>query len=250
MIKIKKLVKKFSSDNTELTVLDDINLHIEKNDIVGIIGISGAGKSTLLRCIGGLEVATSGEILVDNKDISKLNSKEKIEYFKSLGTIFQGYNLMLQKTVAKNIALPLEIDKVPKEKINNRVVELLKMVGLEEKENEYPIKLSGGQKQRVAIARALANNPKLLLCDEPTSALDCLTTRAILNLLKEINQDLGITIVIITHDIDVVKSICNKVIVLDKSKVVEQGDTVDVLNSPQAQITKQFLGEEILCTKS
>ncbi|OON95970.1 MAG: ABC transporter [Epulopiscium sp. Nele67-Bin005] len=244
MITITNLVKKFVSDGTEFVVLNDINLHIDKSDIVGIIGISGAGKSTLLRCLGGLEEPTEGTIEVEGRDIAHLKGNDRIEYFKSLGTIFQGYNLMLQKTVAKNVALPLEINKVPKDEIDKRVSELLNLVGLGDKANEYPIKLSGGQKQRVAIARALANKPKLLLCDEPTSALDCLTTRQILNLLKNINEELGITIAIITHDIDVVESICNKVVVLDKSRLVEQGNTVDVFSNPQAPITKQFLGEE------
>ncbi|OOB78239.1 MAG: ABC transporter [Epulopiscium sp. Nele67-Bin001] len=244
MIKINNVVKKFTTGTKEFTVLDNISLEIAKGEIVGIIGISGAGKSTLLRCIGGLEVPSSGTIEVDNKNIADLDAKQKIEYYKSLGTIFQGYNLMMQQTVAKNIALPLEINRVNKAEIEVKVNTLLTLVGLEDKAKEYPARLSGGQKQRVAIARALANNPKLLLCDEPTSALDCLTTRAILDLLKKINAELGITIVIITHDIEVVESICDKVIVLDKSNLVEQGLVTEVLSLPQADITKQFLGKE------
>ncbi|OON99347.1 MAG: ABC transporter [Epulopiscium sp. Nele67-Bin004] len=243
MIKINNVSKKFIANNKELTVLNDINLQIDQGEIVGIIGISGAGKSTLLRCMGGLEIPSAGTIEVDGKNIASLDAKGKIEYFKSLGTIFQGYNLMMQQTVAKNVALPLEINKIPKSVIEPKVTKLLDLVGLGNKATEYPARLSGGQKQRVAIARALANDPKILLCDEPTSALDCLTTRSILNLLKEINKELGITIIIITHDIDVVESICSKVIVLDKSKLVEQGAVSDVLKNPQADITKQFLGE-------
>lgn len=241
MIRITDLTKTFHNEGKELKVLDHINLHVEKGDILGIIGVSGAGKSTLLRCIGCLEEPTSGSIVIDNKDVSHLSSKEKIAFYKELGTVFQGYNLMMQKTVAKNIALPLEINKVPKAEIEERVHELLSLVGLEDKANVYPSKLSGGQKQRVAIARALANHPKILLCDEPTSALDSLTTRSILNLLKDINARLGVTIVIITHDIDVVKTTCNKVVVLDQSQLIEQGLTSDVLGAPQSSITQRFL---------
>ncbi len=240
MISISGVRKNFG----EQRVLNDINIEIEKGDIVGVIGISGAGKSTLLRCIGGLETPTEGTIKVDGQELGTLKNKERLSYFKGVGTVFQGYNLMMQKTVAKNIALPLEISKMPKSQINARVAELLELVGLEEKANVYPSTLSGGQKQRVTIARALANNPKLLLCDEPTSALDCLTTRSILNLLKSINQELGITIIIITHDIDVVESICNKVVVLDQSELVEQGNTLDIFENPKAVITRRFLGEE------
>lgn len=241
MIKINNLTKTFINDGKELKVLDHISLNVEKGDILGIIGVSGAGKSTLLRCIGCLEEPTSGTITIDGKDVSHLSSKEKIAFYKELGTVFQGYNLLMQKTVAKNIALPLEISKVPKEEINQRVHELLQLVGLDDKANVYPSKLSGGQKQRVAIARALANQPKILLCDEPTSALDSLTTRSILNLLKDINRRLGVTIVIITHDIDVVKTTCNKVVVLDNSKLIEQGHTSEILTSPQSSITQRFL---------
>lgn len=241
MIRITDLTKNFINEGKELKVLDHINLHVEKGDIVGIIGVSGAGKSTLLRCIGCLEEPSSGSIIIDNKEVAHLSPKEKIAFYKELGTVFQGYNLLMQKTVAKNIALPLEISKVPKVEIESRVKELLTLVGLEDKANIYPSKLSGGQKQRVAIARALANHPKILLCDEPTSALDSLTTHSILNLLKDINKKLGVTIVIITHDIDVVKTTCNKVVVLDQSQLIEQGFTQQVFESPQSHITQRFL---------
>lgn len=241
MIQITDLSKTFISDGQELNVLDHISLHVEKGDILGIIGVSGAGKSTLLRCIGCLEEPTSGTIAIDGKDVSHLSKKEKLALYKDLGTVFQGYNLLMQKTVSKNIALPLEINKVPAAEIEKRVSELLALVGLEDKANVYPAKLSGGQKQRVAIARALANHPKIILCDEPTSALDSLTTRSILNLLKDINTRLGVTIVIITHDIDVVKTTCNKVVVLDHSQLIEQGATSKVLSEPQSLITQRFL---------
>lgn len=241
MIKIENLSKTFSSNDNELTVLDHINLHIDEGDILGIIGVSGAGKSTLMRCIGGLETPTSGNILIDNTNILTLSSKEKITLYKKLGTVFQGYNLLLQKTVAQNIALPLTISHCPKKQITQRVTELLSLVGLEDKANVYPTQLSGGQKQRVAIARALVNNPKILLCDEPTSALDCITTKSILNLLRDINKKFGVTIIVITHDIDVVKDICSKVVVLDESRLVEQGSTHHVISNPQSMITQRFL---------
>lgn len=241
MIHIQNLSKTFDNNPTPIKVLDNINLHVATGDITGIIGLSGAGKSTLLRIIGGLDRPTAGTITVNEKNLHTLDEKEKINFHKEIGTIFQGYNLLMQKTVAKNIALPLEVSKAPKAHIEKRVKELLHLVGLEDKADAYPSRLSGGQKQRVAIARALANNPKLLLCDEPTSALDCITTKSILKLLKSINNELGITIVIITHDIDVVESTCNKVVVLHDSEVAESGFTTDVLSNPTHPITQKFL---------
>ena len=241
MIKIKNLSKIFNSNENTLTVLNNINLHIDEGDILGIIGVSGAGKSTLMRCIGGLETPTTGNIWIDSTDILTLSSKEKINLYKKLGTVFQGYNLLLQKTVAENIALPLIINHCPKKQVDIKVKELLTLVGLEDKANAYPAQLSGGQKQRVAIARALVNNPKILLCDEPTSALDCITTKSILNLLRDINKKFGVTIVIITHDIEVVKNICTKVVVLDESNLVEEGATPQVISNPQSIITQRFL---------
>lgn len=241
MIKTYNLSKTFNTASSSLKVLDSINLEVESGDITGIIGLSGAGKSTLLRIIGGLDTPSSGSIVVNKKPLHTLNEKEKINFHKEVGTIFQGYNLLMQKTVAKNIALPLELAKLSKEQISQKVSELLRLVGLEDKASSYPSQLSGGQKQRVAIARALANNPKLLLCDEPTSALDCITTKSILQLLQNINQELGVTIVIITHDIDVVKSICNKVVVLHQSQVAEAGTTTQVLHAPVHPITEKFL---------
>lgn len=241
MIRATNLSKTFTNGNETLTVLNDINLHVAEGDMTGIIGLSGAGKSTLLRLMGGLDRPTSGTLMVAGKTLDHLSSREKIAFHKEVGTVFQGFNLMMQQTVAKNIALPLEITKQPKAAIAKRVTELLRLVGLEDKALSYPSTLSGGQKQRVAIARALANNPKLLLCDEPTSALDCITTKAILELLSSINKTLGVTIVIITHDIDVVKSICNQVVVLHQSQVAEAGKLTAVLSAPNHFITQQFL---------
>ncbi|MGL4800142.1 MAG: methionine ABC transporter ATP-binding protein [Cellulosilyticaceae bacterium] len=241
MIRATNLTKTFGTSTQKLNVLNNINLHINHGDITGIIGLSGAGKSTLLRIIGGLDVPTSGNIIVNGKTLLNLSPKEKINFHKEVGTVFQGYNLMLQKTVAENVALPLEIDRHPKDYITRRVSELLQLVGLEDKATSYPSKLSGGQKQRVAIARALANNPKLLLCDEPTSALDCITTKAILDLLAHINKTLGVTIVIITHDIDVVKSICTDVVVLHEAEVAEAGPLSSILAQATHPITQQFL---------
>ncbi|MGL5674870.1 MAG: methionine ABC transporter ATP-binding protein [Cellulosilyticaceae bacterium] len=241
MIRATNLTKTFGTSTQKLNVLNNINLHINHGDITGIIGLSGAGKSTLLRIIGGLDVPTSGNIIVNGKTLLNLTSREKINFHKEVGTVFQGYNLMLQKTVAENVALPLEIDKHPKDYITRRVSELLQLVGLEDKATSYPSKLSGGQKQRVAIARALVNNPKLLLCDEPTSALDCITTKAILDLLAHINKTLGVTIVIITHDIDVVKSICTDVVVLHEAEVAEAGPLSSILAQATHPITQQFL---------
>jgi len=242
MIRIEHLTKVFEDPKgNALTVLDNIQLHIKKGEIVGIIGVSGAGKSTLMRCMSALETPSSGSIFIDGKEIAHLSPSEKINFYRRMGIVFQGYNLMLQKTVAQNIALPLELSHMPKNQINERVDELLHLVGLSDKKESYPSKLSGGQKQRVAIARALANHPSVLLCDEPTSALDYLTTRSILKLLKDINQRLGITMILITHSLDVVKAICDQVVVLSESKIVEQGPVQEVLTNPTSPVTKEFL---------
>ena len=206
--------------------------------------MSGAGKSTLLRCIAMLETPSSGSIEIDGKDIFSLKGKELLDLKKSLGVVFQGYNLLMQRSIRQNIAFPLELIKMPKDQIAKRVDELLRLVGLSDKAEEYPSQLSGGQRQRVAIARALASNPKVLLCDEPTSALDPLTTRSILKLLREINHTLGVTIVIITHEIGVVRSICNKVAVIDAGEIAESGLTKEVFAAPQSQAAKQLLDND------
>lgn len=206
--------------------------------------MSGAGKSTLLRCIAMLETPSSGSIEIDGRDIFSLKGKELLDLKKSLGVVFQGYNLLMQRSIRQNIAFPLELIKMPKDQIAKRVDELLCLVGLSDKAEEYPSQLSGGQRQRVAIARALASNPKVLLCDEPTSALDPLTTRSILKLLREINRTLGVTIVIITHEIGVVRSICNKVAVIDAGEIAESGLTKEVFAAPQSQAAKQLLDND------
>ncbi len=246
MIEIAHLTKEFDNpDKTRLGVLRDVSLTVEAGDIYGIIGMSGAGKSTMLRLIGLLDTPTSGTITVEGKDLSTLTGKAKIDYYKTVGTVFQGYNLLMQKTVAQNVIFPLTLSKgYDKAAAKKRVAELLELTGLTEKADVYPSQLSGGQKQRVAIARALATNPKLLLCDEPTSALDRLTTDSILGLLSDINRQLGVTILIITHEIAVVRKICNKVAVLEGGTLVDNGPIGEVLDSDMHPITRSlFFGK-------
>ncbi len=243
MIRIKNLSKTFDK-SCNVDALKNVNLSIEAGDVCGVIGMSGAGKSTLLRCIAMLETPSSGSIEIDGRDIFSLKGKELLDLKKSLGVVFQGYNLLMQRSIRQNIAFPLELIKMPKDQIAKRVDELLRLVGLSDKAEEYPSQLSGGQRQRVAIARALASNPKVLLCDEPTSALDPLTTRSILKLLREINHTLGVTIVIITHEIGVVRSICNKVAVIDAGEIAENGLTKEVFAAPQSQAAKQLLDND------
>lgn len=241
MISIKNVSKIYTSINNRVEALKDVSLEIKEGEICGIIGFSGAGKSTLVRCINLLEVPTSGEVYVDNKELTSLAPKELREARKNIGMIFQHFNLMKSKTVFKNIAYPLKGSGLTKQEIEKRVFELLDLVGLKDKANSHPNQLSGGQKQRVAIARALANNPKVLLCDEATSALDPQTSSSILNLLKDINRNLGITVVIITHDMSVVKEICDNVVVMESGKIVEHGDLVQVVTRPKDQVTKDFI---------
>ena len=243
MIRIKNLSKTFDK-SCNVDALKNVNLSIEAGEVCGVIGMSGAGKSTLLRCIAMLETPSSGSIEIDGRDIFSLKGKELLDLKKSLGVVFQGYNLLMQRSIRQNIAFPLELIKMPKDQIAKRVDELLCLVGLSDKAEEYPSQLSGGQRQRVAIARALASNPKVLLCDEPTSALDPLTTRSILKLLREINHTLGVTIVIITHEIGVVRSICNKVAVIDAGEIAESGLTKEVFAAPQSQAAKQLLDND------
>ncbi len=246
MIKIQNLSKIYNQGSLEETVaLQDVSLEVNQGDIFGIIGMSGAGKSTLLRCLAMLEAPTSGEITLEGQPLSSLSGVEKRNARRKMGVVFQGYHLLMQRTVFQNIAFPLRLEKNDKETVKQRVVELLKLVGLEDKAKAYPSQLSGGQRQRVAIARALASNPKVLLCDEPTSALDSLTTRSMLELLKDINQRLGVTIIIITHEIGVVKAICNRVAVIDASRFVEVGEKTSIFKNPQSDITKLLLGQEV-----
>ncbi len=267
MIEVKQLTKEFRiAGDKNLTVLKDINLVIEQGDIFGIIGMSGAGKSTFIRCLNLLERPTGGSILIDGVDITMKKGRDLLALRKSIGMIFQNFNLLMQKNVSRNIAFGLEITKVAdfvipgidkedykelgffqkrklkKKEIQRRVDELLRLVDLEDKKFEYPSKLSGGQRQRVAIARALATSPSILLCDEATSALDSRTTDSILKLLKKINEETGVTIVMITHEMNVVQKICNKVAVLDKSEIVASGYTEDVFGDTSSEIVAQLLG--------
>lgn len=241
MIKITNVNKIYKSKDGDIVALDNINLHIDQGDIYGIIGPSGAGKSTLIRVINLLEKPTSGNILIDGIDLMKLTKNDLREERKEVGMIFQTFNLMNNSTVSQNITFPMEISHIEKHLIKDRLEELLEMVGLKDKENVYPAKLSGGQKQRVGIARALANKPKILLCDEPTSALDPVTTKSILELLKDINQKLNITIVLITHQMEVIKAICNKTAVIENGLIVEEGLTKDILSNPSSETLKSFL---------
>ena len=242
MIQIENLKKTFHTKTGDVEALQGISARIEDGDIFGIIGLSGAGKSTLLRCIALLEIPSEGSIKIDGKDLSALKGRELTAHRRQIGVIFQGYNLLMQRTVAKNIAFPLEIAGVSKPEIEERVARLIRLVGLEGKESSYPSQLSGGQCQRVAIARALANNPKVLLCDEPTSALDSFTTKAILDLLRDINRQLGVTIIIITHEIGVVRQICNRVAVIESGRFAENGPAAEVLAAPKSVAARQLIG--------
>lgn len=241
MIEIKNLSKFFNTENGEFTAINNINLTVEDGDIFGIIGMSGAGKSTLIRCINLLEKPSDGQIIIDGQDITLLEGKNLLTLRRKIGMIFQRFNLLMQRTIRDNVTFPLEVAGVPKEERKTRAEELLELVGLTSKADAYPVQLSGGQQQRVSIARALANHPSLLLCDEPTSALDSLTTHSILKLLKDINHKLGVTIIIITHEIAVVEKICNKVAIIDESKIIEQGLTKEIFANPRHDITKQLL---------
>ena len=241
MIELRHLGKTYKAAGRDIIALDDINLTIEDGEIFGIIGLSGAGKSTLVRCINLLGRPTEGEVRSDGRDITLLKRKELLELRRTIGMIFQGFNLLEQRSVLRNVMFPLEIAGMPKADAKDRARELLKLVGLDEREGSYPSQLSGGQKQRVAIARALATKPKYLLCDEATSALDPNTTRAILSLLKEINETLGVTIIVITHEMKVIDQICDKVAVLDQSRIAEQGKVSEVFVTPRSQIAKELI---------
>lgn len=246
MIKIKNLTKAFKVNEEVILALDDVSLEIEEGKIYGIIGLSGAGKSTLLRCLSTLEKPDQGNIIIGGKDIYKLTGNDLRKFRSNIGVVFQGYNLLMQRTAFENVSFPLKIRRDDNNKIIDRVSELFKFVGLEGKEKAYPAKISGGQRQRVAIARALATNPSLLLFDEPTSALDAITTKQILTLIKEINLRYNVTIIIITHEIGVVKNVCDRLAVLNYGKVVEEGAVGEVLDNPQNEITKMLLGKELI----
>lgn len=242
MIELENLVKTFSDGGEKnVEALKNVSIKIEDGDIYGIIGFSGAGKSTLVRCINLLEKPTSGNVRIDGLNITELSAKQLREERKKIGMIFQHFNLIPSRTVIENIALPLKRCGFTREEIYKRARNLLELVELSDKEKAYPAELSGGQKQRVAIARALANNPKILLSDEATSALDPQTTDSILKLLKKLNEQLKITIVIITHEMDVIKQICNKVAVMDQGAVIETGDVFEIFANPKEKLTKDFI---------
>ncbi|MCI8947741.1 MAG: ATP-binding cassette domain-containing protein [Lachnospiraceae bacterium] len=245
IIQIKDVTKTFIGRENEVEALKGINLDIEKGNICGIIGMSGAGKSTLVRCLNFLEKPTSGTVLIEGQDLQAMNDAQLRKVRTEIAMIFQHFNLLMQRNVRDNVCFPLEIVGMKRKEAKNRAMELLKIVGLTEKAKAYPAQLSGGQKQRVAIARALANNPKILLCDEATSALDPTTTKSILALLKEINEQYGITIVIITHEMSVVQEICNQVAIIDNGSLVESGSVEEVFSRPRTKAAQKlvFQGE-------
>ncbi|MED4905699.1 methionine ABC transporter ATP-binding protein [Parageobacillus thermoglucosidasius] len=241
MIEIKNVTKIYSTKKKQVVGVDNVSLTIQNGEIFGIIGYSGAGKSTLLRCLNLLERPTSGQVIIDGVDLTALNDKQLRQARLKIGMIFQHFYLVSSKTVFENVAFALKAAKKPKEEIEKRVNELLEMVGLSDKRDAYPSQLSGGQKQRVGIARALANDPTVLLCDEATSALDPSTTKSILALLKKINRELGITIVLITHEMEVVKEICDRVAVMQNGKIIELGTVYDIFTNPKEELTKSFI---------
>ena len=241
MIEIRNLAKTYHGAAGDFTAVKNINLTIQDGDIFGIIGLSGAGKSTLVRCINLLELPTEGDVLVDGKSMLSLSRRELLAARQKIGMIFQGFNLLSQRTALDNITFPLEIAGVKRAQAVKRARELLDMVGLADKEKSYPSQLSGGQKQRVAIARALATEPHVLLCDEATSALDPTTTVQILDLLREINQRLGVTIVVITHEMRVIEKICNRVAVIDASEIAEEGLVSEVFLRPKSAIARRLI---------
>ena len=241
MIELKNVTKNFSAGNNTVHAVKDVSLVIDKGEIFGIIGFSGAGKSTLVRCINLLERPDTGNVIVDGNDLTALKARDLRMARKKIGMIFQHFNLMPSRTVAGNVEYSLFGGRLSKEAKRKKVRELLSLVDIADKENAYPSQLSGGQKQRVAIARALANDPKVLLCDEATSALDPQTTASILELLQDLNKKLGITIVVITHEMAVVKQICDRVAVMENGNVVEEGDVFSIFANPKHQITKDFI---------
>ena len=241
MIKLSHIEKIYDSPEGKVHALKGVDLEIKKGEIFGIIGLSGAGKSTLVRCINMLERPTTGEVFVDGKDMTKLSEGELRDARKNIGMIFQHFNLLSSATVYENIAFPLTLSKTPKDEIDKKVLPLLELVGLKDKANQYPAQLSGGQKQRVGIARALASDPKILLCDEATSALDPQTTKSILELIHVINKNLSLTVVVITHEMQVIKEICDKVAVISDGVIAEQGTVLEVFTNPQHKITKEFI---------
>lgn len=246
MIQIEHLNKTYVSRQGETHIaLTDINLTIEDGSVFGIIGQSGAGKSTLVRCLNLLERPTSGSIIINGRDITSLSEKELREFRSSVSMVFQNFSLLQQRTVLRNVMFPLELRHADKKEAEKRARELLELVGLADKCDKYPSQLSGGQQQRVAIARALVNNPSIMLCDEATSALDSMTTHSILRLLKDINEKMGVTIVLITHSLAVAELICDNVVVIDEGKIVEEGKTEDIFANPQSDVARKLLEKRL-----
>lgn len=245
MIEIRNLTKIFQTPKQEILALDEVSLSVEKGEIFGIIGLSGAGKSTLIRCINMLERPTRGSVIVDGLEITELKTRELRAARQKIGMIFQHFNLLSSRTVFDNVMFPLEVAGIPKEKAKKRAEELLDLVGLSDRSSSYPSRLSGGQKQRVGIARALANSPKLLLSDEATSALDPQTTRSILELLKDINRRFNLTILLITHDMNVIKNTCDRVAVIDDARIVEVQKVIDIFSNPQTATSRNFINNVI-----
>lgn len=241
MITIENVTKKFKSKDNEISAVDQVSLSINKGEIFGVIGFSGAGKSTLLRLVNLLERPTEGRIVVNEKEVSTLSQKDLRKLRQGIGMIFQTFNLFNSRTVFGNVAFPLKLAKVPKREIKKRVTELLRFVGLEDKANHYPEQLSGGQKQRVGIARSLATSPDILICDEATSALDPQTTGEILNLLQKVNKEYNVTILLITHEMQVIRQICDRVAVMENGKVIEEGTVFDIFANPKTETTRNFI---------
>lgn len=258
MIELEQISKTFADAGREVHAVNNVSLTIRNGDVFGIIGFSGAGKSTLVRCINLLERPTEGSVRIDGKELTRMPAKELRQARKKIGMIFQHFNLMPSRTIFGNVAYPLKGSGLRKDQIAEKVRKLLDLVGIADKENAYPSQLSGGQKQRAAIARALANDPDILLCDEATSALDPQTTKSILKLLERLNRELGITLVVITHEMAVVKEICNRVAVMDHGRVVEEGEVFSVFASPKEELTRSFIKttsnlqkiEELIAAKS
>lgn len=241
MIQLKNISKQFEVKGKKITALDNVNLEVPKGTIYGVIGASGAGKSTLIRCVNLLERPTMGQVIVDGQDLTAMSDKELISARRNIAMIFQHFNLLSSQTVFENVALSLRLSNTPKEVVEKKVNELLELVGLTDRKDVYPANLSGGQKQRVAIARALASDPHVLLCDEATSALDPATTQSILQLLKDINKRLGLTILLITHEMEVVKRICDRVAVIDKGQLIESGSVSEIFSNPKTELAQKFI---------
>lgn len=241
IIKIRNLSKTFDSGSENVEALKNISLDIKKGEIYGVIGLSGAGKSTLIRCINMLEKPTSGSVIIDGKEMTSLSKKELRKARREVTMIFQNFNLLMQRNCIQNVCFPMSISGLSRDKQKKRAIELLDLVGLSDKADSYPAQLSGGQKQRVAIARALATDPKVLLCDEATSALDPNTTASILDLLKELNQKLGVTMVIITHQMSVIEETCERVAIIDKGEIAEEGNVIDIFTNPRSEAARNLV---------